>query len=689
MSPVAFILMNLYTNLTYLTSREFWCRTASFKNRLMHPKQGEWKMPETASAKAGASQTGFSSGVLTAHLDGARLQSVSVALAIMIVGSVLLLVLLTAAQAVPAAAAGTSNLLKSDLLPEDCGRRLVQPEDLSKPYVVGTGNVTAYYGQYPWQARVEVLQPGQIRYVHQCGGIIITRRHVITAAHCVDHVPLASIEVRVGDLRFDRRENAEQAFGVNSFYVHSQFGNGTSFANDIALLQLRVRRGDGIEFGRFVQPACLPEADTNYEPNTECEVSGWGQTADGAPISETLGGASVPLVSDGFCSALEVHQVRFVPGRMFCAGLITGGPDACGGDSGGPLVCRDPTNDRFVAFGIVSSGHPKGCGRLPGLYTKLSGYVSWLLPRLRLDVKDISGAGVASVSDSNPATNVSADTRIDCGRSDFSLTEDVTGGYSNDASEFPWLLAIFAENLSNDGPHLCSGSIISDRWILTDEICARDAFTYDQGPSHQTPFAAVRNAKTGAFVRKFGLIGYVEHPNNILITPRGLALLQTSSPMPLHDGLQPICLPDKQIPDVQPGTTIVFASWSSPLGRYSEPERAHDIPLLWATMTVVGDIECRRHITDSEQVKKIPREGTFCATFEQPVNYDNGPCDTHIGDSGMPVLAKVTENGVTRFYAIALRQFFFFGCGTEFKHGWYVHLSRYYDWIRAITSRTK
>ena len=259
----------------------------------------------------------------------------------------------------PAAGVGTLNSRRPDLLPEDCGRG-VEPLDVSRPLIVGAGNTTAYYGQFPWQARIEVPMGERRRYGHKCGGIIITSRHVLTAAHCIDRVPLATIDVRVGDLRFGLRDPNEQAFAVASIYVHHQFGDGTPFANDIALLRLKVRHGVEIKFSRFVQPACLPDIGTKYEPDTVCEVSGWGKTTDGGPISETLLGVSVPLVTDNFCSAYEVYDDRFVPGRMFCAGLVRGGPDASGGDSGGPLVCRDPTTDRFIAYGIVSTGDQRG-----------------------------------------------------------------------------------------------------------------------------------------------------------------------------------------------------------------------------------------------------------------------------------------------------------------------------------------
>ena len=297
----------------------------------------------------------------------------------------------------PADVTETLNSQWPELLPWDCGRRQVDWHDLARPRVVGEGNATAYYGQYPWQARIKALNRAVGGYVHRCGGIVVTRQHVLTAAHCVVELGPHSLKVTAGDWQFGKHDGAEQELQVANVHIHRKYGRRTSHNNDIALLLLKESRGTTLNFGPFVQPACLPGADTEYVWNTECEVSGWGRTADGGPISDILRGVMVPLVSDQFCSAPEVHQGRFVRGRMFCAGLTCGGPDACGGDSGGPLVCRDPNTGRFTAFGIVSSGDPMGCGRKPGLYTKLSGFANWLLRRLRLDIGE-SAARSFSVS---------------------------------------------------------------------------------------------------------------------------------------------------------------------------------------------------------------------------------------------------------------------------------------------------
>ncbi len=66
---------------------------------------------------------------------------------------------------------------------------------------------------------------------------------------------------------------------------------------------------------------------------------------------------------------------------QICAGEKMGGKDSCQGDSGGGLYTNDTINNkqRFVVSGIVSYGDGCGIPRLPGIYTRTSYYLDWLL----------------------------------------------------------------------------------------------------------------------------------------------------------------------------------------------------------------------------------------------------------------------------------------------------------------------
>ena len=48
------------------------------------------------------------------------------------------------------------------------------------------------------------------------------------------------------------------------------------------------------------------------------------------------------------------------------------------GDSGGPLACHTFFEDRWKLFGITSFGYRCAEPRNPGVYTKVTNYVSWI-----------------------------------------------------------------------------------------------------------------------------------------------------------------------------------------------------------------------------------------------------------------------------------------------------------------------
>ena len=88
--------------------------------------------------------------------------------------------LLAAVQALEAAVV-TLNSQHPDLLPSDCGRRLVTLADVSQSRIVGPGNITAYHGQFPWQARIESIQE---RGTTLRAPVRRHRHHFSTRAHC-------------------------------------------------------------------------------------------------------------------------------------------------------------------------------------------------------------------------------------------------------------------------------------------------------------------------------------------------------------------------------------------------------------------------------------------------------------------------------------------------------------------------
>jgi len=126
-----------------------------------------------------------------------------------------------------------------------------------------------------------------------------------------------------------------------------------------------------------------------------CEATGCCWDADNAPncfiydhpsadqeYADTLREAEVPVLSNAECQEWYSREDIWFPGQttitdeMLCAGYEEGGISPCQGDSGGPLVCEG-NDGRFVLHGITSFG--RGCARyrFPGVYARMSEYVSW------------------------------------------------------------------------------------------------------------------------------------------------------------------------------------------------------------------------------------------------------------------------------------------------------------------------
>ncbi|XP_037087692.1 transmembrane protease serine 2-like [Pollicipes pollicipes] len=241
----------------------------------------------------------------------------------------------------------------------------------------------ASYGTYPWQAQIEAYNEAGY-FEHHCGGVLIGSRHVLTAAHCISRA-LSALQVKVGQHdRMDASEPHEQTFAIENVLSHPEYRatahNG--YANDLAVVKLRVRQGRPVAFSDHVQPLCLPAADAPLQTGQPCEISGWGKTNPLLPntvasAARELHGGEVPLVSDAFCGAQEVYGARFVAGRMVCAGHVAGGTDTCQGDSGGPLACRSD-DGRWLLTGVASTGTGCGSELNPGVYTRVGFYVPWI-----------------------------------------------------------------------------------------------------------------------------------------------------------------------------------------------------------------------------------------------------------------------------------------------------------------------
>lgn len=199
---------------------------------------------------------------------------------------------------------------------------------------------------------------------HFCGGTLVARNKVVTAAHCALATP--SINMRVVAGRSDLRTPTGVVAQVADIWTHPSFV-APSRGEDVSVLTL----DQSLDFAPLGLAG--PADGKLYEPGTRATVFGWGHTTPTGKPSPMLLSAVVPVVSDAEC-AHDYDGYR--PNTMVCAGLSQGGVDACQGDSGGPLVAGDKL------IGVVSWGD--GCARpeSPGVYARVINYYDVLEPQI-------------------------------------------------------------------------------------------------------------------------------------------------------------------------------------------------------------------------------------------------------------------------------------------------------------------
>jgi len=309
------------------------------------------------------------------------------------------------------------------------GRFHPRREDATCGEYLGTGfiigGVKTKRGELPYQVilgyrrrrstKVDGVRRSKIITKYNCGGVLINRRYVLTAAHCQGKRAFQQIrEVVLGewDLEHDPdcagdeggcKPNAPfrkvQRFEVttNDIKVHECWDPSrvADNGNDIALIRLpRLAITAAEDFDEIVFPVCLGWDNTITVPKDKFIVSGWGRTNNDAYDKGDIRDAgahsailqkleNVPFIDYERCKK-NWTIFRGITEKQICAGGIPG-KDSCSGDSGGPLVSQikgDFKKPKYLV-GIVSFG-TKECGTgYPGVYTSIEYYLPWIIANMK------------------------------------------------------------------------------------------------------------------------------------------------------------------------------------------------------------------------------------------------------------------------------------------------------------------
>jgi len=209
---------------------------------------------------------------------------------------------------------------------------------------------------------------------HFCGGSLIAKDVILTAAHCQG----GTYNVVLG--RHDWNDNDGEVIAMKKELPHPNY-DAQSTNNDFMLVFLNsATTANNVDLVTLNSASSVPSVGQGVT------VMGWGDIDirnDVSELSDALMSVNVNVISDQECDnsegTIDGYSDNYngkITKNMLCARANQ--QDSCQGDSGGPLVIKGVNAGADVQVGVVSWGIGCASEHFPGVYARVSQAYGWI-----------------------------------------------------------------------------------------------------------------------------------------------------------------------------------------------------------------------------------------------------------------------------------------------------------------------